>query len=101
MVVEAQTRSLVANVAGSLCLRGGESLLGVKERYFRVFRGAFDWVIVVLMFVRERGEKDTWGSVAEWAWGCCKLSNAVELGLMVLLYTLGNNEHIGRAWSAF
>ena len=65
MMVEAHTRDLVANVAGLLCLRGGESLLGAKEDAFESLIAPFDGMIVVSTFVRERGEKNTWGSVTE------------------------------------
>ena len=73
------TRGLVANVAGLLCVRYGESPLGAKENTSESLVASFDRIIVVLMFVRERVEKNTWGSMVEWALECCKLSNA---GLM-------------------
>ena len=59
MMVEAHTRGLVANVAGLLCLRGGESLLGAKKDAFESFVASFDRIIVVSMFVREPVEKNT------------------------------------------
>ena len=53
-----------------------------KKDTFESLVASFDRIIVVSMFVRERVEKNTWGLVAEWALECCKLSNAVEQGLM-------------------
>ena len=42
MVVEAHMRGLMANVAGLLCLLGGESLLGVKKDTFGSLVAPFD-----------------------------------------------------------